>query len=250
MGVHAEGNVLAAAEVAAEIFNLVGVAVRGAGFDGIRQVEDDFAPRPRLPDLADGLADLDGKIRLRLGEALRRILENPAAAGVLGGALLQQFGAEAGDGDDFGPGFLVDLLALDPGGGVVEMDHGLFHALKRFEGAVDEVFARLYEDLDGDVVRDMAAFDEQAGEVVFNLRGGGEADFDFLEAAGYQQLEKAQLLLDGHRVNQRLVAVAQIDADPDGRFVDGFVRPGTVGQLRGEGEGTVFAVVKAAHGGS
>ena len=105
---------------------------------------------------------------------------------MLGGALLQQFGAEAGDGDDFGPGFLVDLLALDPGGGVVEMDHGLFHALKRFEGAVDEVFARLHQYLNGNVVRDVAAFNQQAGEVVFDLRGGGEADFDFFEAAGDQ----------------------------------------------------------------
>ena len=109
------------------------------------------------------------------------------------------------------------------------------------------MFARLHEDLDGYVVGNVAAFDEQAGEVVFDLRGGGEADFDFLEAARYQQFEKAQFLLDGHRVNQRLVAVAQIDADPDGRFVYHLVRPGAVGQLRGEGEGTVFVVIEAAH---
>ena len=247
VGVDADHDVFAAGEFAAEVFDLVGVEVRRAGLHRVRQVENHLLLRPRLPDGRHRLADLDGKIRLRLGEALRRILENPAAAGVLGGALLQQFGAEAGDGDDFGPGFLVDLLALDPGGGVVEMDHGLFHALKRFEGAVDEMLARLHQHLHGYIVGNQVLLDEPAGEVKFNLRGAGEANFDFLEAAGYQQFEKAQLLLDGHRVNQRLVAVAQIDADPDRRFVYDLVRPGAVGQLRGEGEGTVFVVVEAAH---
>ena len=44
VGVDADHDVFAAGEFAAEVFDLVSVAVRCAGFDGIRQVEDDFAP--------------------------------------------------------------------------------------------------------------------------------------------------------------------------------------------------------------
>jgi hypothetical protein len=58
----------------------------------------------------------------------------------------------------------------------------------------------------------------------------GKADLDFLEAHVEQQLEHARLAVVAHRVDQRLVAVAQVDRAPDRRLVDALARPGAVGQ--------------------
>ena len=52
----------------------------------------------------------------------------------------------------------------------------------------------------------------------------GKADLDFLVAHLHQQAEHAQLALRVHRLDQRLVAVAQVDAAPDRRSRD---RPAT-----------------------
>src|SRR5699024_9311920 len=55
---------------------------------------------------------------------------------------------------------------------------------------------------------------------------GREADLDLLEADFDEQLEKLQLLLQAHRDDERLVAIAQIDAAPYRRFVHIlFLRP-------------------------
>jgi len=50
-----------------------------------------------------------------------------------------------------------------------------------------------------------------------------------------------------HRLQQRLVAVAQVDTGPDGRPVDAAVRPLAVRQLNGRG-GAVLAVIEGFHG--
>ena len=63
----------------------------------------------------------------------------------------------------------------------------------------------------------VAALDEGAHEVEIGLRGGGKGDLDLLEADADQQVEHAVLALDAHRLDQRLIAVAQIDGAPDRR---------------------------------
>ena len=97
-------------------------------------------------------------------------------------------------------------------------------------GAVDQVLARLHQDLDGDVVGDHVALDDLAHEIEIGLRGGGEADLDLLEAHADEQLEHAPLAIRPHRFDQGLVAVAQIDRAPHRRLGDGLGRPGPVGQ--------------------
>jgi hypothetical protein len=62
------------------------------------------------------------------------------------------------------------------------MHDGPAGAAKRFEGAPDEVLARLREHLDGHVVGDVPPSMRLAHEVEVGLRGGRESDLDFLEA--------------------------------------------------------------------
>ena len=102
--------------------------------------------------------------------------------------------------------------------------------LEAIEGAADE-FSRAVRNLDGDVVRNVAAIDQAAHEIELGLRGGGEGDFNFLEADGAKCLEHAHLLLAVHRLEQRLVAVAEIGTHPDRRPGDGAVRPLAVDEL-------------------
>ena len=58
--------------------------------------------------------------------------------------------------------------------------------------------------------------DELADEVEVGLGGRREADLDLLEAHLHQDLEHPQLAGGVHRVDQSLVAVAEIDAAPAG----------------------------------
>ena len=105
-----------------------------------------------------------------------------------------------------------------------------FAPFSDFEGAADQFFARLGENLDGDAIGNLLVLDEKAHEIKIGLRGGGKADLDFLEAHGDQRVEHAHLALMAHGLDERLVAVAQIDGAPDGRFGDGAARPLPVGQ--------------------
>ncbi len=97
-------------------------------------------------------------------------------------------------------------------------------------GAFDQLRAGLGEHLDGHVVRDQVLLDDLADEIEVGLAGRREADLDLLVAHPDQQLEHAALAGRAHRVDQRLVAVAQVDRAPLRRRADPGAGPGAVGQ--------------------
>ncbi|MNM69437.1 hypothetical protein D3C81_810330 [compost metagenome] len=231
VGVQADQHAVAAVDVAAEPLDLVGVDVRRGRLDGRRQVEDQLLLRGRLEHADHRVAHLDGEGRLGGAEHLGRVLEAPVGFRVLRGLALDDL--RRVDGDLGHPGLVLmeDDLAKARRGGVVVVDDGLLGALERLEGAHDQVFAGLGEHLDGGVVGNVAALDQGAHEVEVGLRGGREAHFDFLDAALHQDLEHAQLLVGIHRLDQRLVAVAQVGAQPDRRLGDGLRRPGAIGNV-------------------
>ena len=74
VGVHRQADVLAAGQVAAHPLDLVRVHVRRGPLDGARQVEDDLAAGPWLPDVHDRLAGLQGEVQLGVHEDLWRVL--------------------------------------------------------------------------------------------------------------------------------------------------------------------------------
>jgi hypothetical protein len=102
--------------------------------------------------------------------------------------------------------------------------------LHRLERALDQLGSALGQDLDRHVVGDGAALDDRADEVEVGLRRRGKGDLDLLEAHVHEQPEHAVLAIDAHRLDQRLVAVAQIDRAPDRRLVDDARRPLPIGQ--------------------
>ncbi len=121
--------------------------------------------------------------------------------------------------------------ALQFRGRVVEMHDRPPGAADRLEGLVDQFGARLRQHLDRHIVRDQALLDDLADKRKIGLGSGRKPDLDLLEAELQQHVEHAALALRPHRLDQRLVAVAQIDAAPDRRLVDNPRRPFTVGQV-------------------
>ena len=113
------------------------------------------------------------------------------------------------------------------------MDGGPRNADAGVQGAVDEVAARLGEYRDGDVLGDRTVVHQGAHEVEVGLRGGREANLDLLEAHGHKQVEDGALGLGPHGLDEGLVAVAQVGAQPAGGGGDALVRPGAVGQVDG-----------------
>ena len=181
-------------------------------------------------DVADRVADLFGVLQFGAGVGLRRVLEAPLRARVLRGLLDALAGAVGGDGLHGGPVGAKDHAALQDRRRVVEVHDGPVRTLARLEGALDQFRAALGQHLDGDVVGDRALGDDLADEVEVGLAGRREPDLDLLVAHPDQQVEHPALAGRAHRVDQGLVAVAQVDRAPHAARGDDLVGPGAVGQ--------------------
>jgi hypothetical protein len=106
-------------------------------------------------------------------------------------------------------------------------------AAQRLERPPDQLVTRLRQHLDRDVVWDQLLLDDLADEGEIGLRSGGEADLDLLEAEPQQEVPEAPLAVRAHRLDQRLVAVAEVDRAPGGRAVERLRRPVSVVQRDG-----------------
>ncbi len=237
--VDADDERFAVVQVAAHPFDLVGIDIRRGRFDGRRQVDDHFVGRRRLPDGADRIGDLLREIQLGRRERFRRILQAPLGLRMLGRQILDQLRALDGDLHDLVALHIEHHAAEHRRDRVVDVDDRALGANGRFDGAANQLIARLGQHDDGDVVRDVLVVDQHAHEIEVGLRGGREAHLDLLDADLDQHFEEAQLLLRAHRLDQCLVTVAQVGAHPDRRRGDGAAWPLAVCQVDGR-EGTVL----------
>ena len=170
--VQGDADILAVTDGAAEVLDLIGVGVRGAHLDGGRQVEDDLAVRTGLPDVHDGMADLDGEVGGGLAEDLRRVLVTELdVVQVLLGVLDDPLGALVGQVDALLLVHLEHDTAEELGDRVVHVDGGAVGADEALRGALDEVLTGLGQDRDGDIVRDDAGPDDLTDEVEVSLGG-------------------------------------------------------------------------------
>jgi hypothetical protein len=229
--VQRDDDVLAVGEVPRHPLDRIGVDVRRRHLDRRRQVDDDLALGRGLEDLEHLVAHVDGELELGACVALGRVLvvHGRAGNGCLHLAALAS--AVEGDVDD---ALLVGAehhVALQDARGVVEVHDRLLGARDRLVGALDQVVARLGEHLDGDVVGNRALVDEAAHEVEVGLARTREADLDLLVAHAHELVEHDALALGAHRVDEGLVAVAQVDGAPAGRALDALGRPRAIREL-------------------
>ena len=201
------------------------------------------------PDVGDRVADLHREVELGAREALRRVFEEPLGSRPFRHKVADQLGP--GDRDPL-DAFAVETehqASLRRRRRVVQMDDGALRAVERLERALDLRLARLGEHLDRHVIGNQPLDDQLAREVVVGLRRRRKADFDFLVAHPHQEAEHPQLAVGVHRLDQRLVAVAQIHAAPDRRARDGARGPLAIGQRHGL-DGAVLAHGIGLHRGS
>ena len=230
--VQADHRVGAPRELAAEPLDLVGVDVGRGHLDGRRQVEDDLAAVLRLPDVGDRLADLERERQLGRGEDLGAVLvADHGGVEVVLDVLHHDLGAAGGDVLDLVVARPEDHSAEQRRQRVVEVDVGAAYADQRLHAALDQVLTGLGQHRDGHVVGDPVALDELADEREVGLARGREADLDLLVAHPDQEVEHRHLAARAHRVDERLVAVAQVGREPPRGLGDDLVRPGAVGQV-------------------
>jgi hypothetical protein len=229
--VQGQDDPLAGVQVAAHPLDGVGIHIGGRHFNGGGQVDDDLSVGGCLKHVRDGIADAHGVLELGPGEGFRRVLVGDVGVGEGLLVLLAQAGALQGDVQDAVFVLVEDDTALQDRGRVVEVHDCLLGAGQRLVRPLDQVLAGLSEHLDGDVVRDVVAFDQLPDEVEVGLRRRGEPDLDLLVAHANQQVEHFHLAGGAHGIDQCLVAVAQIHGAPARGLGDDLVRPGAVRQV-------------------
>lgn len=120
---------------------------------------------------------------------------------------------------------------------------GPTHGLARTR---DELLAALAENLDGDIIGDAVFIDQAADEIEFDLRGGRESHFDFLEPDVHEHFEVFEFLLDAHGLGEGLVTVAEIDTAPDRGLGQRATGPLAIGQVN-RGKRSIFGDRRGLH---
>ena len=92
------------------------------------------------------------------------------------------------------------------------MQDNIWCSLNSVDGPGDQILSWLYQNLDPYVVRYQLVVDDEPHEVEIRLTSWWEPDLDLLEAHLEQVEIHPQLLVMVHRVDERLIAVTQIDA--------------------------------------
>ena len=229
--VQREHDAVATVHVTKEPLDRVGVEIRRVHLDRRREVQDQRPIGRRIDDLDHRVADLERVVELGAGEALGRVLvvelgrrrhrlEGQTECGRVGRDLLDTGLVES-----------EDDPSLQGRDRVVEVNDGAARPDDRFVRAADEVLAALGEDLDRDILRDQVVFDDVTNEVEVGLRGRRESDLDLLETHLDELDEHRVLAIEVHRIDQRLIAVAQVDAAPARGPGQSAVGPGAIRQV-------------------
>jgi hypothetical protein len=78
-------------------------------------------------------------------------------------------------------------------------DHLLSHLSERVKISLNQVFARLTEDLDRDIIGNEVLFDQLRVKANSVSEADGKANFDLLEPQSHESLEQLCFLIDRHR---------------------------------------------------
>ena len=159
---NANDSGLAVLHIAAEVFNLVGIGVRSAHFHGGGQVNDDGLFLGSTHFCHYSLANSDGKVDFCAGKAFGRIFIaniHAAASYLFLGQLFDELSSLHGD---FGDAFHIlakNNLALQGGGGVIEVNDNVFSTAHSLEGFANELLTSLHQHLYGNIIGDVPALD-------------------------------------------------------------------------------------------
>ena len=230
---------VAARQVVAHPLDLVGKDIGGGHFHRGRQIDDHGPRRACIPGGDGGIAHGQRHLQLGHAESLGRVLQHPFGFGVLVGQALEQAHMVLHHGNDLRHLHAKDDFAEGGRNRVVQMhDHAACPDGAAHRG-FDQVLAQLGDDHGRDIPGNQLFINQVTNNVEIRLRGRGKAHFDLLEAYAHQLIKQTQLALAVHGLEQRLIAVAQIGGQPDGRLRQRARRPLAVWQMD-DGVGSVF----------
>ena len=240
-------DAVAARHVAMHPLDHVGEDVGRRMLDRRGQIDHALSLGRRVPGLGHRIDDALGKFELGAREHFRRILEAKVGLRLLVRKALDHPRMRHGQLDDAVFVHSQHHVAHHWRGRVIEVDDHALGAAQRLEGARDQLAARLRQHLDRHTVGHQVLLDQHADEIELGLRCRWKSDLDLLEADAHEHLEHSQLARAVHRLDQRLVAVAQIDAAPQRRARQLRVGPAAIAQGN-RCEGTVFGIRLLQHG--
>ena len=115
--------------------------------------------------------------------------------------------------------------------GIIQMHDRTRCARHAFERFLNKVAPRLCQALDRHIIGDASAIDQTTDKIEICRTGAWETNFDFLHAHFQEKIKKPALFLCAHRVDQRLIAIAQVGRKPTWRSVYCTIWPLTIGQI-------------------
>mmetsp|Transcript_95247 Transcript_95247/g.226840 ORF Transcript_95247/g.226840 Transcript_95247/m.226840 type:complete len:333 (-) Transcript_95247:214-1212(-) len=232
VGVDADAHAVSLLDVSTHPLDLVSVHIRSRHFYGAGKVQDDLVLWRGFPHVHHPVAHVQREVELRAGEALGGVLQaHVGASHALLDQLLHQPHALDRQVLDLLATLFEDDPALQLRGGVVDMNHHVLRAFHPFDGAEDQGLPALGQDLNPAIIWDKALFNDVANEVEVRLAGSWKAHLNLLVAQLQQVQKQPQLLLMVHRVDQRLVAIAQVNRAPARCLGEALLRPGALGPI-------------------
>ncbi len=240
----ADGEMLAIFNVIADPLDLIRKHVGSRHFHGCRQINHHRLAHIRTPYIVNGVDHLGRKVQLSTRKALGRILKGPVSLRVSLGNLLNRFCSIHCDVPDALTIHPENLLALNGGSGIVDMDDRLPRSFQGFISPFDQLRTGLGEHLNGDVIRNPVFFNQLPAEIKVGLACSRKSDFYLLEANFDQKIKKTLLLSNRHGLDQRLIAIAKINRTPSGCGFNNLVWPATIRLCHGL-ERNVFAMIES-----
>ncbi len=210
MRVQADDHRVTVWNVAAEIFDLIGIDIRRCRLDRGGQVEDDRLFGCGGQYVHHCAAYFKAEIEFSRAECFGRIFKMPVGIWLSRRIIAQQFRAQNCD------IFYLRLSHFEhnvtPCGAncVIQMDNSGPRPAQAFETRVDQVFARLGEHLNHNIVWNFARLHKARNKIKLGCARAGKANLYFFHAHLEQQIEKTLFFLCAHRVDQGLIAIAQV----------------------------------------
>ena len=210
---HREHDRVAPRQMAMHPLDHVGEDVRRAVLDGRRQVDDALAlgrrlPRPRSPHRPRAWRTPARCRRTSRANTGRRS-RSPAAAPPARGSAARASAARSTMPSSSSPS---TTLRITGAVALYRCTMARLAPLQRLEGAADQRLARLRQHLDRHVVGHRSSSMSLRTKSKSVCDAEGKPTSISLKPIAHQRLEHAQLALRVHRLDQRLVAVAQVDA--------------------------------------
>ncbi len=212
-------------QMAVHVLDLVRVHVRRRDLHRGRQVVDDRPVRRGVPQLGQTVADLQDVVRFGQDEDLGGELEPDVRPGPRPRQPVHLPGGVQHHAVHLGPAAAEDDVPPDGRGRDVEVDDHPVHPRDGREGPLDQLGHGRGEDDHGHVLGHGPALRQMPYEAEVGTARRRIADLDLLVAHRDEQIEHPALARGVHRFGQGLVAVPQVDGDPERGAVDTGLRP-------------------------